>query len=314
MTTNQFSYYLPPVRNTLPLNTMDLASVYVLVKTNFFKTKTEQVRRGEASKSEVLAFITPSGIFKRRRLADLISYSPIICIDLDHCDTTLKTTLTQDTFLRPALIFVSPSGTGLKVFIQIENARQEDHVAHFNAIAYYLRETYNLEVDQACKDLPRACFLCYDPEAMFSFSSIDSKTLLAVLPPDQPEAANRNSSSVIRNSSSVIPDSSFVIGNSPSDRLNHLPAIHERAVNALRVNGWSRTGDRWTRPGKPAKNGTSAIFNLYHPEGCHFFTNFSTNGAPFEVKGYTDTGVICELEFGGDFEECIHTLAREYLP
>lgn len=34
-----------------------------------------------------------------------------------------------------------------------------------NAIANYIKEVYKLEVDKSGKDIPRACFLPFDPEA-----------------------------------------------------------------------------------------------------------------------------------------------------
>jgi hypothetical protein len=318
----QFSYFVAPINNVFALRDMDLATVYKIVATDFLKIKTDQVHHGLASKSRVLPYITPSGSFKRRNICDLKSYSGIICIDLDNCNIAVKSTLAADTFLNPALIFVSPSGNGIKLFIQINNARQEDHVAHFNVIAHYLSETYQLTVDQSGKDIPRACFLCHDPEAYFSRGSIDSQPLLATLPPAQAEAAIQNSSASPLNNSSLITQNlkspSSVVRSTleirPSDLLNQLSAVHARAVAALRSGGWSLNGERWTRPGRTLKDGSSAIFNYFDKENLYIFTNFSTNGTPFEVKGYSDVGVICTLEFGGNFDNCIHTLAREYLP
>ena len=324
----QFSYFVAPINNTIALRDMDLATVYRLIATDFLKTKTDQVRKGLASKSRVLPYITPSGSFKRRSICDLKSYSGIICIDLDNCNIAVKATLAADTFLNPALIFISPSGNGIKLFIQINNARQEDHLAHFNAIALYLSKTYQLVADPTGKDVPRACYLCMDSDAYFSKGSIDSQTLLASLPPDPTEDAPRNSSIVIRNSSdSALDNSSLTTHNlkspsfvsrstfdiKPTDLLNKLSPVHARAVSALRSNGWQLNAERWTRPGRTLQEGSSAIFNYYDKEGLYIFTNFSTNGTPFEVKGYSDVGVICALEFAGNFDECIRTLAREYL-
>jgi len=317
----QFSYFVAPIRNTIPFCEIDLAKIYELVATDFFRFITDQVRKGLDSKSRVLPYITPSGCFKRRNICDLKSYSGIICIDLDNCNIAVKATLAADTFLNPALIFISPSGNGLKLFIEINNARQEDHLAHFNAIAHYLSKTYQLVADPTGKDIPRACYLCEDSEAYFSKGSIDSHALLAYLPPPQPEDVHRNSSgSPIDNSSLITPNlkrpssvvrSTFDIR--PTDLLNKLSQIHARAVTALRSNGWQLNAERWTRPGRTLQEGSSAIFNYYDKEGLYIFTNFSTNGTPFEVKGYSDVGVICQLEFAGNFDACIKTLAREYL-
>lgn len=315
------SYFLPPIKNTIPLRNVSLSLVYELVSTDFFKVKTEQVRHNPELKPKILAYITPSGTFKKRTITALISWSGIICIDIDKCDTGIKDTLTGDTFLNPALIFVSPSGNGLKVFIAINNGTADNHLLYFNAITQYLLDTYLLVADPSGKDIPRACFLCYDPGAFFSSGSIDSEALLNILSPAAVcrdavcrDAVNSVSTSTPIPTSAPLHNSLSVIRNSPGYLLNQLPAIHSRAVSALETNGWHDKGELWTRPGKELKEGCSAKYNIDPRDGLYKFTNFSTNGSPFKVKGYTDVQIICELEFAGQFDKCLKTLVREYLP
>ncbi len=101
----------------------------------------------------------------------------------------------------------------------------------------------------------------------------------------------------------------------PSDLLNRMPQVHERAVAALKADGWQQNSneDLWTRPGKDLKEGCSAIYNLHDTEGIWFFTNFSTNSPHFGRRGYTDVQILCQLEFYGNWQKCISDLANQYL-
>lgn len=308
MSGNSFSWFKAPIKNTVPFGEVTLSRAYIWIKHDY-KRETEQVRNSTGSKTEILPYITPSGTFRSRKDSDLISYSGIICIDLDHCNTDIKDTIAGDVFLNPALIFISPSGTGLKVFIAINNANVEDHLKYFTCLSKYLHSTYELVADKACKDVARACFLCHDPEVYYSKGTIDSETLLSILEAPletpQPETEVKTQPTL-----AIIPE----IHQQPSDLLNRLPIIHNKAVASLLSHGWRQIKEEeWVRPGKEPKDGNSAIFNHDPKDGLYKFTNFSANGQPFEVKGYTDVQMICVLEYSGDFNTCISELAKEYL-
>lgn len=302
-----FSCFKAPIKNTLPFGDITLSHAYEWIK-YYYTKETEQVRNGIVSKVEILPYITPSGTFSSRKDSDLLIYSGIICIDLDNCNIEIKDTLAGDTFLNPTMIFISPSGNGLKVFISIENAFVENHLKYFSAISQYLLNTYRLEADKACKDISRACFLCNDPAVYYSEGTVESETLLSILQTNQilhqPEA-NIQSPPIL----AKIPD----IHQRPSEELNRLPMIHAKAVSSLLKHGWQQFGDDWVRPGKDPRKGISAKFNQDPKDGLYKFTNFSAKGQPFEVKVYTDVQVICELEYTGDFNACIRELAKEYL-
>jgi len=303
-----FSYYLAPVKNTTPNCNISLSKVYEWIKGDSYKQITEQVRTDATLKAKILPYITTSGTFRKRSETELIDYSGIICIDLDHCDITLKDTLAGDSFLNPALIFVSPRGEGLKVCIAIEGATRENRLRYFTALREYFLNTYQLKIDEACKDVSRACFLCHDPEAYFSDGSIDSEKLLSILP-EIPEPPKQDPEPPIP-TPAKIPE----IHKKPSDELNRLPSVHDRAISALKNNGWQQDGEHWTRPGKDLKAGNSAKYNMDPKDGLFKFTNFSDNGHPFTNKGYTDVGIICLLEYRDDWTPCIKELTAEYLP
>ena len=338
----KISVFKSPIQNTQPSGEFSLMDIYIGIKSDKYKGITDKVRNGSNEKIKILPFFTPSGTFSSRKTNALICYSGIICIDGDHCDVGLKDTIAGDTFLNPSMIFISPSGNGLKIFIKINNSTAENHLQHLAAITKYLYDNYQLEADQKCKDVARACFLCHDPDVYYSSTgSIDSDTLLSILPvpqlaDPQDEARSQNEGifsksfvdglsfdnpqlpaeklsvttvSEIPRQTAYIPE----ISQQPSDELNSMPMVHSRAVSLLKLNGWQQDGDNWTRPGKDPKKGISAKFNINPKNGLWIFTNFSDNGLPFGDKGYTDVGVICLLEFREDWTACIKQLAAEYL-
>ncbi len=295
----KFSYFKAPIKNTTPLKNISLSKVHELIISDRWKDVTEDVRMGIRLKDKDLSYCTFSCTCSKRDSEHVTGYSGFFCADGDHCDIGLKDTVAGDSFLNPAMIFISPSGTGLKILIKINKATIENHLNYFNAISHYLDDTYQLKIDQACKDVVRACFLCHDPEAFYSTGSIDSENLLSILPDISATPATFEQ----------LPDNYH----KPSEELNRLPMIHSRAISALKYFGWQQQGENWTRPGKDPKDGISAKFNRDPKDGLYKFTNFSSNGEPFGDKGYTDVGVICLLEYKDDFKACISELKAEYL-
>ena len=87
-------------------------------------------------------------------------------IDIDQVKDVekIKTTLLNDEKLRTELLFVSPGGNGLKWVIQSYPEKYE-HSFFFQGVSAYLKKRYAIETDQSGKDLARACFICYDPNA-----------------------------------------------------------------------------------------------------------------------------------------------------
>ena len=309
------SYFTAPISNTTPLENMSMDRVYELIATDFLQPWTEKIRAGKAEKQKVLPYITPSGTFSKRQLSKLLIYSGIIVIDLDDCDITLKKKLSEDKYLQPTVVFTSPSGNGLKLLITITEAEPENHLNYFNSISLYLSQVHSVEADKSGSDIPRPCFLCYDPAAIYRREgAVKSSSLLKFLPPLVPEApALQNSShAAVRT-----PALSSAGSGSLKDELNRLPMVHQRAVRALLNAGWRqdpRNEDLWVRPGKELKDGISAIYNLSLTEGIWFLTCFTSNGGALKRKGYTDCQLICELEYNSDWHQCITDLAYEYLP
>ncbi len=80
----------------------------------------------------------------------------------------------NDEYFETELLFVSPSGDGLKWIISID-ITEATHQNFFQAIANYIKEVYQLEVDKSGKDISRACFLPHDPEVYINPKYLNAK-------------------------------------------------------------------------------------------------------------------------------------------
>ncbi len=149
--------------------------MYELIKSTQNASITEQLRakqtKDEARKFKASKFdyVTFSGVFTKRNDKALQNHSGLLTIDFDHIENLqqLKNQLLNDEYFETELLFMSPSGDGLKWIIPID-ITESTHQNFFNAIANYIKEVYQLEVDKSGKDVSRACFLPSDPEAFIN--------------------------------------------------------------------------------------------------------------------------------------------------
>lgn len=171
----KFSYFKAPVSNIHPKNTLSLVEAYELIKSTPYSSITEQLRAIEAKdearkfKASKFDYATFSGTFEKRNDKALISHSGLMTIDFDHITNLqqLKNQLLNDEYFETELLFVSPSGDGLKWIIPID-ITESTHQNYFKAIANYIKAVYQLEVDKSGKDVSRACFLPSDPEVFIN--------------------------------------------------------------------------------------------------------------------------------------------------
>ena len=119
----------------------------------------------EKAKKGLLAF-TPSGLFEGGRNQETLKkYSGIIVLDFDklspeqlkYCHES-----TMDDAFTLAL-FTSPSGNGLKVFVQTQGTAVTHKETFLKVQAYYEQLT-GLLIDKSGKDFTRLCFMSHDPD------------------------------------------------------------------------------------------------------------------------------------------------------
>lgn len=166
------SFFKAPVRNVFPAETLRLHRVFELITSDKYKKSTEDLRaitdvkEARKFKANRFDYVTFSGVFEKRNDSNLLQHSNLLTIDFDHLDNLqeLKTQLLNDEYFETEMLFTSPSGDGLKWIIRID-ILEVSHSEYFTAVANYIKQTYNIEVDQSGKDVSRACFLPYDPTA-----------------------------------------------------------------------------------------------------------------------------------------------------
>ena len=167
-----FSFFKAPVTNTTPYKSITLNDAFNVITGEYCKPQTHLLRtitdknHNREYKAANFPYATFSGIFETRRESSLIKHSGLIAIDFDHLDAIEETKLQllKDPYFEPELLFISPNGNGLKWIITID-IQKFSHVEYFQAIFNYIKKTYSIEIDKACKDVSRATFLSYDPSA-----------------------------------------------------------------------------------------------------------------------------------------------------
>ena len=96
--------------------------------------------------------------------------SGLLCMDLDYLGDRVEElfhALISDPVFQTLLLFRSPSGKGLKWFVEID-LEKCDYKTWYSAVRNYLLSTYQLtdnQVDKHCGNISRACYLGYDPDA-----------------------------------------------------------------------------------------------------------------------------------------------------
>ena len=171
----KFSFFQAPVSNILPAKEITLQQAFKLIKSEKYRNNTNRLRsiqsKEEARKFKASQFdyATFSGTFSKRNDKALLNHSGLLTIDFDHIPNLqeLKNQLLQDEYFETELLFVSPSGDGLKWIIPID-ITENTHQNFFKAISAYIKEVYHQEADKSGKDISRACFLPHDPEVFIN--------------------------------------------------------------------------------------------------------------------------------------------------
>lgn len=170
----------------VPLRTVDLPEVYQLITANERLAElTDGIRLAalrndndacRLMKQQTLPYVTPCGIFSRRRSDCLTETSGLVVVDIDHLESDeeaekLRQQLFDDPYLRPALVFVSPTGRGVKAFVPCaEGQDAREAVGWAMDYVHCMYDTGTPQagkgVDTSGKDTVRACFLCHDEGAL----------------------------------------------------------------------------------------------------------------------------------------------------
>lgn len=124
-----------------------------------------------------------SGRFARRANDALIEHSGLLCVDLDSLGAKLRD-VREKLLTSPHLfaLFLSPTGDGLKAIFRVP-ADASKHLGSFVAVSRHVLDITGVQVDQACKDVARLCFVSYDPQAYFNPNAREIQPLAEAVSP-----------------------------------------------------------------------------------------------------------------------------------
>ena len=177
------SYYKRPISNTRPIARVSIGHIVEYIRGDYYRQETEQLRAitdpKERRKFKATHFdsVTFCGLFAERKDDQLLCPTDFLCLDFDHVGnrlTEVRQQLIDDPEFETVLLFRSPSGDGLKWVVKID-WNQCDYATWYKAILNYVCATYQVKADDQCRNLSRACFLCYDPEVYVNPSFLPSE-------------------------------------------------------------------------------------------------------------------------------------------
>lgn len=202
--------------------------------------------------------VTFSGIFTQRNNHSLDTYSGMMVLDLDDLQDVAETrqTLKNQTEIDVVMMYVSPSGNGLKVVVPATTKDEHDQV--FCMYQHFLKNEMGITVDPSGKDLARTSFICSDPDVYlninYKFKKLENYW---TMPSSAP--------SPFRSTTSHLQDVNYHSGRdfSPIHDFNVRGDIGAMLIN----NGWSvyrKQNDKthYTRPFKSTYEGPSG--NVLH--------------------------------------------------
>ncbi len=171
-TVYQFSFFRKPILNIEPLRAVGIVDIYRYIVGHYAEPQTTALRaltdKEEAKryKATYFDFCTFSGLFRKRNEKELLMHSGLMCIDFDHVANLddLKRRLLANEYFDTELMFVSPSGDGLKWIVAVE-LQGWQHSRFFKAMSNCLESCGLPEVDRSGSDVARSCFLPHDPHA-----------------------------------------------------------------------------------------------------------------------------------------------------
>lgn len=165
------SFFSGPITNLEPSEVLSIVDVALRLRSERYKIACSVLRESADKKvlrdvKKKLDYVTFGGVFEKRHIDNLVTPSGWIVMDFDNLPdpTQINRLLTLDKFCY--LVFVSPSGNGLKAVLNI--GTDQDFKKAYIDISLYFQQSYGLVPDTSGSDITRACFLSYDPEYHFN--------------------------------------------------------------------------------------------------------------------------------------------------
>jgi hypothetical protein len=154
------------------MRTVEVQKILEEIKKGFWEKQIKEIQHhftnGDIDKAndlkKKLPCFTISATFnKRRKPSNIDSYTGLLHLDYDKLNNAqkVKAQVLKMPFTYAA--FISPSGKGVKVIVKCDS-NLNTHGEVFNSLKDYYDGELSTESDGAVKDVPRLCFVSYDPD------------------------------------------------------------------------------------------------------------------------------------------------------
>ncbi|MBP6046012.1 MAG: DUF3987 domain-containing protein [Ferruginibacter sp.] len=174
---------------TIPVEKKSLLLIGKDIISDKYKPEVEEIRNHIAQgnkeaaneKKKTLLAFTPSAVFsEKRQMPFLEMYSGFVHLDFDKLTPEqLQTAFAIICKISyTSLCFISPSGNGLKVFVEVSTELEHHDIAYLQVQKHYEAAT-GLKADPSCKDVTRLCFMSHDPNA---YRTIQNEKFIVALP------------------------------------------------------------------------------------------------------------------------------------
>lgn len=144
---------------------ISLEKVIERIKIGKSKETIELIRNGKKELKTKLPCILFSGTFSQRNKKSLIQHSGLMVVDFDHVTNPLeyKEKLKENKHF--IVLFISPSGDGVKGVIKIPPCTSDDHTLYFKCF----EKEFNLDfLDTGGSNVDRVCFESYDENIYYN--------------------------------------------------------------------------------------------------------------------------------------------------
>ena len=158
-------------------------NILLAIKEGKFKSEITEIRNSlkENNKNKSdrlknsLSGFTVSAIFDEKRQKErVIKYYGVMVLDIDNLKDEeeverIKKEIEKIEYTK--MVFVSPSGLGLKIIVETNNTDVERHTEVYKKLVNYYENQLNVEFDSQTCDVSRLCFFSYDETAYYNCES-----------------------------------------------------------------------------------------------------------------------------------------------
>lgn len=147
---------------------VDITKIIHRIKSGTSKNIIQNIRNGNKDLKTKLPCIIFSGTFSQRNKKSLLEHSGLLVIDFDKVENVneFKNELKNNKHFM--LLFISPSGDGVKGVIKIPKCNAIEHAKYFKKFD----EDFNIKyLDAGGSNVDRVCFESYDPEIYVNMDS-----------------------------------------------------------------------------------------------------------------------------------------------